>query len=577
RARDTVCFNVAISACASEAWPAALHLLREMPSAEVAVDEVSYNAAISAVSWPMAIALLAEMKEVKLRADAVSYGAALKGSSWAAAGQLLQKMHQDQVQLDLIACNAAISACSASSRWTESLALYASLETPDEVSLSSTLLACQKAAQWEMSLSVLSGARRRSGTALNHVVGACEKASQWQAALLLAMEDSAVQSDAITYNAVISACDKGHQWLRAVEVLDSMARRRLQRDRISFYSAIHACETCGAWSCALELLEQMLRLSVEDCLGADSLQRRDYVHAFQAGDPIDCFKHVVVLALWQHLVASSSGGLDCLDLHAGAGRYDLRRGDSQFHRNFEDGVLHLDRALGVGASFTVMQYLQTLRRNGADEEGLRYYLGSCGLLQQWLRPQDRAWFFEASEGVMQQLQTHCHGGSGITLLQEDSYRWLLSQDISSVGRGLVLLDPPYDSVDSYHVWNIFMLKCLRQRWPDMVLVLWYPCIDAAQTQNLHLRLAELGEEVLIAEMEVQRPHEDQQSRAGMALLGAPVDFQHPLECELSTLARMLASSPHDRKVEPFISWLGKSGSLAPGVLASRVATKLCAG
>ena len=48
----------------------------------------------------------------------------------------------------------------------------------------------------------------------------------------------------------------------------------------------------------------------------------------------------VVLALWQHLVAYSSGGLDCLDLHAGAGRYDLRRGDSQFHRR------ELDRAEG---------------------------------------------------------------------------------------------------------------------------------------------------------------------------------------------------------------------------------------
>ena len=67
RFKDTICFNVAIAACArGQRWISAVRLLREMQASKVPVDEISYNSAINAcVEWQTALALLAEMKEAK--------------------------------------------------------------------------------------------------------------------------------------------------------------------------------------------------------------------------------------------------------------------------------------------------------------------------------------------------------------------------------------------------------------------------------------------------------------------------------------------------------------------------------
>eukprot|EP00913_Durusdinium_trenchii_P016188 g15213.t1 len=160
--------------------------------------------------------------------------------------------------------------------------------------------------------------------------------------------------------------------------------------------------------------------------------------------------------------------------------------------------------------------------------------------------------------------------ANLTLLQTDSYRWLLNADILE-GKMLVLLDPPYDSVHSYHVWNLFIMKHLRHRWPSASVALWYPIIDDVQTQNFHQRLAGLGEDVLVAEIQVQRPYEEQQSHAGMALLAAPEELQSTLECEVSALAKMLASSPCERNVREHVSGVAQSAavlSLTSGVLGS---------
>eukprot|EP00435_Cladocopium_sp_Y103_P052522 s587_g16.t1 len=484
--KDTICFNVAISACArGDRWITAVRLLREMQATEVQVDAISYNSAINACQWPMGLALLAEMKEVGLQADVVSYGAAswvslrVGGRGWQPTNDdEPQSMRADTVAPDLVTVNAAIAACSLRGRWT----------------------GARFAADASIELSV---------TACNAAVSTCEK-------------DAKGMRMANGMGMVDSADDQLH-----VSVVCSQ-RIQLQHDRISFYTAIHACESCGNWRGAQELLAEM---------------------------------------------------------------------------NYQDGIQHLDAIANEhSCTAVVMRYLQSLRyfnrQKQAEGDQLRFYLGSSGLLNLWLRPQDkepclsdhpwlgRVLMFQVSN------RGHC---ADLRLLQADSYRWLLDVNgTDAFGRGLVLLDPPYDSepwrndvwpmdgfvrdcmamtrllnsllpnlvpkldefpivwtlpsstkVNSYHVWNLFIMKHIRQTWPLTSVALWYPIIDTSQTENFHTRLAELGEDVLVAEIEasgrvesVERPHEQQQSRAGKE---AKI-CQHVLECELSALAQMLASS-----------------------------------
>ncbi|CAE7852489.1 rlmJ, partial [Symbiodinium sp. KB8] len=131
--------------------------------------------------------------------------------------------------------------------------------------------------------------------------------------------------------------------------------------------------------------------------------------------------------------------------------------------------------------------------------------------------------------------------NGIQTFCDDSYRRLLQADAALFrGRGIVFLDPPYDSVNSFHIWNLFMIQFLRTKWPDCIVALWYPFIDAVQTANLLARLAELGRgDVLVAEMEVERPSTEQPSRSGVALLGAPGQLEQRLAEELSMLGHLL--------------------------------------
>lgn len=54
--------------------------------------------------------------------------------------------------------------------------------------------------------------------------------------------------------------------------------------------------------------------------------------------------------------------------------------------------------------------------------------------------------------------------------QENSYEHLLRGKSTSrqLKKALILLDPPYDSGNSYFTWNLFMLRRLQETWPEAV-------------------------------------------------------------------------------------------------------------
>ncbi|CAE7253744.1 unnamed protein product [Symbiodinium natans] len=596
--RDTICCNVAITACAKGSlWPAALGLLRDMDNLKAEIDVVSFNAGVSSLArpgaWEQAVALMAEMSQLAVRPDGTTLGAVLSvcaaAAQWMLALELLQQWAETSLEADQVALNSAMLACSQSSQWTQALALFAGAgAAADGAAAAAAASACQRAAQWMAALSLVShirtAATHTGAEPFNAAISACEKGASWQAALAVVdvMEEAAVQKDVITYNSAIGACGKGGRWEVALHLLAEAAWTRVEHDRVSYYTAIQACETCGQWARALQLLRSLWVAGIQDQMGADSLDRRTYVHAFQAGDPIDCFKHVVFLALLQSLMAWKEP-LTVVDCHAGSGIYDFRGLEPGYHRNFQDGIIHVSDAATAAEGDhrrvltpTVCQYLALQRRTNYRVSGeggqrqLHLFAGSAALALQARRPQDQVLLFEAAPGIYRDLLRHLRslGGptsaeDGIHTFCDDSYRWLLRANTSLfTERGVVFLDPPYDSVNSFHIWNLFMVQFLRSVRPGFAVGLWYPFIDTLQTANLHARLVDLGQgDVLVAEMEVDRPFEEQQSRSGVALLGAPAQLRFTLEEELSCLGDLLAGSPYQRQVRVSVRWLrGEKGA-----------------
>ncbi|CAE8670052.1 unnamed protein product [Polarella glacialis] len=246
------------------------------------------------------------------------------------------------------------------------------------------------------------------------------------------MAELSLEANTVSYSSAIGACAEGSQWAPALYVLDQMARTGLQANCITYYAAMHACEACGQWSLTLAVLAAMLEAGVQD----RTQVRVKYVHQIQAGGPADCFKHVVLGLLLQQLLVAGEP-LTYVDTHAGGGIYDLTSDDTMSPDNFEEGILRLDRQRNNEADFPVpiAQYMSAVDAcnqalTGSIGRALKYYAGSPALALHWLRPQDSATLFETSEAVHAKLQQNValiDPSAAVTVLQEDSYRWLLSE------------------------------------------------------------------------------------------------------------------------------------------------------
>ncbi|CAK0840719.1 unnamed protein product [Prorocentrum cordatum] len=289
-----------------------------------------------------------------------------------------------------------------------------------------------------------------------------------------------------------------------------MLEAKLEPPVISYIAGVRACEVSELWTKALDLLDSMLGARV-DPAAADSPREGRYVHDFEAGGPKDVFKHIVLVALLQQMAAEDADPFTFIDMHAASGVYDLSSEETLRYRMFERGVLRLSHAAARSGEGLVADYLATVRRCnqvlGSSSRALTLYPGSPALAWQWLRPQDTIVLFEAAaepyEALRRSFSLLDRGvGRRLSLLHDDSYLRLTSGPWPwPSGRQLVLLDPPYDSVQSQHTWNVFALRRLLQKSPSSCVAMWYPLVDQERVAGLHSRVQSLGAgSVLVAEV-----------------------------------------------------------------------------
>jgi len=271
---------------------------------------------------------------------------------------------------------------------------------------------------------------------------------------------------------------------------------------------------------------------------------------------MDCFKHTALVSLLEGMVGEQESQFTYLDTHAGGGAYDLRAPEAQRLQRSNEGVRHLLQAVEeeelageavdptVGGFLAAVRQCNALRGSGPDE--LHLYPGSPVLALQRLRPGDRAVLLEVAADVHAELERRLaelqgRGGSR-EVLCADAYRWA-SRNVNSgfAGPGLVLVDPPYDSVSSSDKWNLFLLRRLRREWPGSSALLWYVSMGPEPNAHFRQRVAELGlGAVLGAEMLVEWPDEQQSSTTGLLLTNPPPWAEARWRKVLPELCRLLS-------------------------------------
>jgi 23S rRNA (adenine2030-N6)-methyltransferase len=271
----------------------------------------------------------------------------------------------------------------------------------------------------------------------------------------------------------------------------------------------------------------------------------NYRHAFHAGNFADVFKHAVLVRLILGLQRKDAA-FRILDTHAGIGLYDLAADEATRTGEWRDGIARLlAKPLAGAAAELIAPYLATVAGANDHEpaagplapEALRHYPGSPAIARTLLRRQDRLTLTELHPADAQTLAARFAGDIQTKVIELDG--WLAPKSFlpPKERRGLVLIDPPFESRDEFRHLTDALVEGYR-RFATGVFALWYPIKDEAEVKRFYARLADTGiRKILAAEFRVARVAADRPlSACGMVVVSPPWQ----LDGEIATLGRALA-------------------------------------
>lgn len=275
----------------------------------------------------------------------------------------------------------------------------------------------------------------------------------------------------------------------------------------------------------------------------------NYRHIYHAGNFADVIKHVMLVGLLEQLQAKPKG-LCYFDTHAGIGLYDLDSEQAQKTEEYRSGIAQLMTASDLPP---LLQRYLALVRGCNSEDGLRHYPGSPWLARQLLREQDRAVLFELHQEDAAKLKLHFARDPQVAVHADDGYRAVRPFLPPKEGRGLLLMDPPFEAADEFERM-IAALVAVHRAWRGGVFGLWYPLKDPAAIRDFHAGLVASGiRKILLTEVAVLP--EDVPNRlngSGMIIVNPPWRFDAVLDEVLPVLGRVLGA---DGNAEVRLRWL----------------------
>lgn len=242
----------------------------------------------------------------------------------------------------------------------------------------------------------------------------------------------------------------------------------------------------------------------------------NYKHIYHAGNFADVAKHVGLLYCI-HALQRKDSAFFVLDSHAGRGYYDLQAPEAHKSGEAERGV---QRLIETSMDATALaDYFAAIRaRHG---KRLARYPGSPALVASALRPQDRALFVELRPAEARAADREIRSLGRVRTEIGDGYAALKAFLPPEERRGLVLIDPPYESLDELKLMLRAFADAYR-RWPSGIFLMWYPIRSASQRSHVHARFEALRiPKMLFADLAV---HPDD---AGVGLAGGGLMIVNP--------------------------------------------------
>jgi 23S rRNA (adenine2030-N6)-methyltransferase len=242
----------------------------------------------------------------------------------------------------------------------------------------------------------------------------------------------------------------------------------------------------------------------------------NYKHIYHAGNFADVAKHVGLLFCLEALKRKEAPFF-ALDSHAGRGQYELQAVEAQKSGEAERGIQRLI-ATSIGEEALAGYFAAIRARRG---KRLNTYPGSPGLIAGALRPQDRALLVELMPAEARAATREISSLGRLRTEIDDGYAALKAFLPPEERRGLVLIDPPYESMDELKAMLLAFADAYR-RWPTGIYLLWYPIRSATQRTLVHARFEALKiPKMLFADLAI---HPDD---AGLGLAGSGLIIVNP--------------------------------------------------
>lgn len=241
-----------------------------------------------------------------------------------------------------------------------------------------------------------------------------------------------------------------------------------------------------------------------------------YQHAYHAGNAADLHKHAALAALLTALTGKPRG-ISYLESHAGRGLYDIASQESK---------KTLEAASGIERVHPGGPYNRALSAIRAAE-GPSAYPGSPLIARTLLRAQDRLTLCELHPGEHRAL-VGALAGPGVAIHRRDGHEALPALSPPVPRRGLALIDPSYEVKSEYAAAAETALAVLK-RWPEGVVMLWYPILPAGRHRSL-LGILKRGlpDGRLISEARFREHPARGMTGSGLAILNPPYGIERVL-------------------------------------------------
>ena len=255
----------------------------------------------------------------------------------------------------------------------------------------------------------------------------------------------------------------------------------------------------------------------------------NYRHGYHAGNFADVVKHIALVAILLHLKKKDTA-FSVVDSHGGRGAYDLAGEQAGKTGEAQKGVARLTDLPGDMPE-ALATYLSLVR-------GESLYPGSPLIAARLLRPQDRLTAIEKHPEEFAGLKETLAPFRNASAEQGDGFGRAVKLVPPPSRRGLVLIDPPFESPDEFSALARALHEAYR-KFATGIYLAWYPIKSEAEADAFIGEVLAAGvTKALVVDAAIAAP-EGKLGRAGLLAINPPYGFDAAMQASAALIAPRL--------------------------------------